>query len=56
MNIYSLLSYHALPAFLKLLVLKNNCICNQDNACDIAACPDNKAQREKSQQIKHKSR
>ena len=22
------------------LFRKNNCICNQDNACDVAACPD----------------
>ena len=22
------------------LFIKNNCMCNQDNACDIAACPD----------------
>ena len=31
-------------------------MCDQDNACDVAVCPDNKAQREKSEQIKHKLR
>ena len=35
-NIYSLLGYHVLPTSLKLLVLKNNCMCNRDNACDVA--------------------
>ena len=39
MNI-SVLSYHALLTFLKLLVLKKYCMCNSDNTPDIAACPD----------------
>ena len=38
MKICSLLSYHTLSAFVKLL--KNNCMCNGDNARDVAACPD----------------
>ena len=42
MNIHSRLSYQALPAFLKLLVLKNNCMCNRDNAHDIDIFPDKK--------------
>ena len=29
-----------LSAFLKVLVWKNNCMCNGDNACDVAAFPD----------------
>ena len=42
MNIHSRLSYHALPAFLKLRVLKNNCMCNRDNAHDVDIFPDEK--------------
>ena len=42
MNIHSRLSYHALPAFLKLRVLKNNCMCNRDNAHDVDIFPDAK--------------
>ena len=42
MNIHSSLNYHALSAFLKLCVLKNNCICNRDNAHDIDIFPDEK--------------
>ena len=41
MNIHSRLSYHARPAFLKL-VLKNNCMCNRDNAHDVDILPDEK--------------
>ena len=41
MNIDSRLSYHVLPTFLKL-VLKNNCMCNQDNAHDVNIFPDEK--------------
>ena len=43
-NIYSLLGYHALPPtslkLLDFLFRKDNCMCNRDNACDVAACPD----------------
>ena len=42
MNIHSCLSYHVLPAFLKLCVLKNNCMCNRDNAHDVDIFPDEK--------------
>ena len=42
MNIHSQLSYDALPAFLKLLALKNNCMYNRDNAHDIDIFPDKK--------------
>ena len=42
MNFHSRLSYHMLPTFLKLLVLKNNCICNQDNARDVDIFPNEK--------------
>ena len=40
MNIHARLSYHVLIAFLKLRVLKNNCICNRDNAHDADIFPD----------------
>ena len=42
MNIHSRLSYHVLPAFLKLLVLKNKCMCNRDNAQDVDIFTDEK--------------
>ena len=42
MNIHSHSSFHVLPAFLKLLVLKNVCTCNSDNAHNIDICPDEK--------------
>ena len=42
MNIHCHLSYHVLPTFLKLHVLKNNCLCNRDNAHDIDIFPDEK--------------
>ena len=42
MNIHSHSIYHKLPIFLKLLVLKNNCMCNQDNAHDVDIFPDEK--------------
>ena len=41
MNFHSRLSYHALSTFLKL-VLKNNCMCNRDNAHDVDIFPDKK--------------
>ena len=42
MNIHSCLSYHTLSAFLKLRVLKSNCMCNRDNAHDVDIFPDEK--------------
>ena len=42
MNIHSCLSYYALLTFLKLCVLKNNCMCNRDNAHDVDIFPDEK--------------
>ena len=57
MNIHSRLSYHALPTFLKLLLLKNNCICNRDNAHDIDIFPAEKTTKrgEPSNQAKTKT-
>ena len=55
-NIHSRLSYHTLPAFLKLRVLKNKCMCNRDNAHDVIFSPKKKSRREVNQRIKQKSR
>ena len=53
-NIYSLLSYHALPAFLKPLFLT---VCVMETMLvTLWLVQMNKARREVSQQIKHKSR
>ena len=42
MKIHSCLSYHVLPAFLKLRALRNNCMCNRDNAHDTDIFPGKK--------------
>ena len=57
MNIHSYLSYHALPAFLKLLVLKNNCMCNRGNGHDIDIFSDEKITKksEPTNQVKTKT-
>ena len=36
------MNYHALPVFLKVLILKNNCMCNRDNAHDVDISSDKK--------------
>ena len=56
MNIHSRLSYHVLPTFLKLLVLKKkSCIYNRDNAHDVDIFPDEKITKgsEPTNQDKH---
>ena len=40
MKIHSRLTYHAPPTFLKLCVLRNNCMFNRDNARDVDIFPD----------------
>ena len=56
MNIYPRLRYHALPAFLKRLALKNNCMCNRDNAHDADILTDEKLTKRSEQQTKQKLR
>ena len=49
MNSDSHLSYHALPAFLELLVLKKNCMSNRDNAHDVGIFSDEKITKRSEQ-------
>ena len=56
MNIHSHLSYRMLSAFLKLLVLKNNCMCNGDNAHDVDIFPDEKIMKRSESKKQRKTK